>query len=42
MESINQSIWTYVRISLYKPFLLGFVDIRMHVSTTVVRMDEFM
>ena len=32
----------YVRISLYKPFLFGLMDIRIYVSTTAVRMDEFM
>ena len=32
----------YLRISLYKPFLFGLMDIRIYVSITVVRMDEFM
>ena len=32
----------YVRISLYKAFLFGLMDIRIYVSTTVVRMDQFM
>ena len=32
----------YVRISLYKPFMFGLMDIHIYVSTTAVRMDEFM
>ena len=32
----------YLRISLYKPFLFGLMDIRIYVSITVVRMDELM
>ena len=32
----------YVRISLYKQFLFGLIDIRIYVSTTVVLMNEFM
>ena len=32
----------YLRISLYKPFLFGLMDIRIYVSITVVRMDKFM
>ena len=32
----------FTGISLYKPFLFGLVDIRIYISTTVVRMDEFM
>ena len=32
----------YVRISLYNPFLFGLMDMRIFVSTTVVRMDDFM
>ena len=37
INGINQSDgWMYVRISLYKPFLFGLVDMRIYVSTTGV------
>ena len=43
INGINQSDgWMYVRISLYKPFLFGLMDMRIYVSTTGVRMDKFM
>ena len=37
INGINQSDgWMYVRISLYKQFLFGLMDMRIYVSTTGV------